>query len=219
MKKILYVLVIFILSLFLIGTVCYAEDEPVEEQEQQEQEETQEKVEVVEIINGVVNALNQEEEKGFWDLVKDYFSAETITVISSIVALVIGLLKAISVIKKLKVDKELTLENVKEALSKELSEKTQEQLGQAMVDLTKPITEQLNSILPTLDTFGKVLALSQENTPTSRLAILELLTNTKQVEVQVIEQAKESVEKQVEEEELKKEETLELLEKIEMPVE
>jgi len=219
MKKILYVLVIFVLSLFLIGTVCYAENEPVEEEQQEEQQEQDEKIEVAEIIEGVVSALNKEEDKSFWELVKDYFSAETITVISSIIALVIGLLKAIGTIKKLKIDKELTLENVRDELKKQLGDETQEQINKALVEITKPIAEQVNSIIPTLDTFGKVLALSQENTPTSRLAILELLTNTNQVEVQVVEQAKESVEKQVEEEELKKEEQIELLEKIEMPVE
>jgi len=219
MKKILYVLVIFVLSLFLIGTVCYAENEPVEEEQQEEQQEQDEKIEVAEIIEGVVSALNKEEDKSFWELVKDYFSAETITVISSIIALVIGLLKAIGTIKKLKIDKELTLENVRDELKKQLGDETQEQINKALVEITKPIAEQVNSIIPTLGTFGKVLALSQENTPTSRLAILELLTNTNQVEVQVVEQAKESVEKQVEEEELKKEEQIELLEKIEMPVE
>jgi D-alanyl-D-alanine dipeptidase len=133
--------------------------------------------------------------------------------------MVIGLLKAISVIKNLKVDKELTLEKVKEELGKQLSNETKEQLNQAMIELTKPIAEQVNSIIPTLETFGKVLALSQENTPTSRLAILELLTNTKQVEVQVVEQAKEEINWQLEEELLKKETQIELLEKIEMPVE
>lgn len=226
MKRFLLSLFLVLSGLFLIGNVVFAEDEtqeePVETQEEAQETEQQEKVEVAEIINGVVNALNQEEDKGFWELLKDYFSAETIAMIVSLVSLVIGLLKAISVIKNLKVDKALTLEKVKEELSKQLSDETKEQLGKAMIDLTQPIAEQINSILPTLETFGKVLALSQENTPTSRLAILELLSNTKQVEVKVVEQAKEEIEKQVENEEIKKEQTiaeLEKIEKIEMPVE
>lgn len=252
MKKILVSLFIFVLGLFVIGGLCYAEDEPAENGQEEvneddgeelqengdeengeveengeadevvENNESQEKNEVVEIINGVVNALNQEDEKGFWELLKDYFSAETIAVIVSLVSLVIGLLKAVSVIKNLKVDKALTLEKVREELSKQLSNETKEQLNTAMVELTKPIAEQVANMTPTLETFSKVLALSQENTPTSRLAILELLSNVKQVDVEIVENAKEEVKAQVEEEEIKKEQTiaeLEKIEKIEMPVE
>ena len=223
MKRFLLSLFLVLSGLFLVGNVVFAEDEtqeePVETQETQEQ---QEKLETQEIIKGVVDALNQEQDKSFWEIVQDMFSGETIAVIVALISLVIGLLKAVGTIKNLKVDKALTLEKIKEQLSEQLTEKQQELLGDALFQITKPIAEQVANMTPTLETFSKVLALSQENTPTSRLAILELLSNVKQVDVEIVENAKEEVKAQVEEEEIKKEQTiaeLEKIEKIEMPVE
>ena len=224
MKRFLLSLFLVLSGLFLVGNVVFAEEETQEEpvETQEETQEQQEKLETQEIIKGVVEALNQEQDKSFWEIVQDMFSGETIAVIVALISLVIGLLKAVGTIKNLKVDKALTLEKIKEQLSEQLTEKQQELLGNALVQITKPIAEQVANMTPTLETFSKILALSQENTPTSRLAILELLSNVKQVDVEIVENAKEEVKAQVEEEEIKKEQTiaeLEKIEKIEMPVE
>lgn len=210
MKKVLIVLGLFVLGLFM-GGVVHAEDEAPEETPTEEKE----AVEVDEIIKGVVNALNEEKDKDFGELLQDFFSGETITVIVALISLVIGLLGAINKIKNLKIDKELTLEKVKDLLSKENAETLQKGLE----DLVKPMAEQVSNILPVLETFSKVLALSQENTPTSRLAVLELLSGLKQVDAEVVENAKQEIETQVEQAEIKKEQIIEELKEIEMPVE
>lgn len=210
MKKVLIVLGLFVLGLFM-GGVVHAEDETPEETPVEEKE----AIEVDEIIKGVVNALNEEKDKDFGELIQDFFSGETITVIVALISLVIGLLGAINKIKNLKIDKELTLEKVKDLLSKENAETLQKGLE----DLVKPMAEQVSNILPVLETFSKVLALSQENTPTSRLAVLELLSGLKQVDVEVVENAKQEIETQVEQAEIKKEQIIEELKEIEMPVE
>lgn len=95
-----------------------------------------------------------------------------------------------------------------------------EEIEKAINDVVTPIINTVNEINPYLQTFAKILALSQENTATSRLAILELIEKMGTVDEQTISDAKESVETEVKNEQEKKQETLAKLESVEnKPVE
>ena len=58
-------------------------------------------------------------------------------------------------------------------------------MQKAVETVTLPVCESIVKIKPYLDTFIKVLALSQENTPQSRLAILDLLQEMGKQEIVV----------------------------------
>ena len=68
--------------------------------------------------------------------------------------------------------------------------------------------KQVGDITPVLNSFAKILALSQENTPESRLAILELIQSIGNVSTKIIENAKTEVENQIKEEQKDKQDTI-----------
>lgn len=147
----------------------------------------------------------------FWNYVKEYFTPQTITVITTVIMFLVAILKLISMVKTLNKQKAMTMENLKEALRKE----NEKEVKKAVVEVTMPIVEQVKAIMPYLITFSKVLALSQENTPESRVAILELLADMgKQDNSALIEAAKGIIEQQVEEDKKKKDALIDKLDNI-----
>ncbi len=110
--------------------------------------------------------------------------------------------------------KTLTSETVKDLIMKELGDKVDEsvknQLTSAIVSLNKT-AERQNEVLSLL---AKVSALSQENTPESRIAILDLISRLGVVEKEDIESAKATITKEVEEKEIKEIETNNTVDKI-----
>lgn len=147
----------------------------------------------------------------FWTYVKEYFTPQTITVITTVIMFLVAILKLISMVKTLNKQKAMTMDNLKVALSKQ----NELEIKKAVVEVTMPIVEQVKAIMPYLITFSKVLALSQENTPESRVAILELLADMgKQDNSALIEAAKGIIEQQVEEDKKKKDALIDKLDNI-----
>ena len=156
----------------------------------------------------------------FWEALKGYLTPETITVITTVLLFLVSLLKLVSMVKTLNKQKAMTMENLKEVLLNALKSQNQEEINRAIVEILNPVLNAVNEINPYLQTFAKILALSQENTPTSRLAILELIENMGKTDTQLIETAKDTVNEEVKQEEIKKQETIAQLEVIEKrPVE
>ena len=94
--------------------------------------------------------------------------------------------------------KTLTADNVKEAVLEKLGDKVDEavanQLSSSIVSITKMIKNQNE----TLALLTKVMALSQENTPESRVAILDLISRLGVIDNSEIQEIKETISKQVE---------------------
>lgn len=111
-------------------------------------------------------------------------------------------------------EKNLTAENVKNLIMSELGDKVDEsvkkQLASAITSLNKT-AERQNEVLTLL---AKVSALSQENTPESRVAILDLISRLGVVDKEDIDSAKETINKEVEEKKAKEEETNKAVENI-----
>lgn len=153
----------------------------------------------------------------FWNYVKDYLTPQTITVITTVIMFLVAILKLISMVKTLNKQKAMTMDNLKSALE----EQNANEIAKAVVEVTMPIVEQINKILPYLNTFSKILALSQENTPESRVAILNLIEQMGKEENEIlVNTAKKVISTQVEEDKKRKEEQNKKLDKIiEKPVE
>ena len=111
-------------------------------------------------------------------------------------------------------EKNLTAENVKNLIMKELGDKVDEsvknQLESAITSLTKT-AERQNEVLSLL---AKVSALSQENTPESRIAILDLISRLGVVDKEDLDNAKASIENEVAEKKALEEETNNTVDKI-----
>ncbi len=153
----------------------------------------------------------------FWNYVKDYLTPQTITVITTVILFLVAILKLISMVKTLNKQKAMTMDNLKSALE----EQNANEIAKAVVEVTMPIVEQINKILPYLNTFSKILALSQENTPESRVAILNLIEQMGKEENEIlVNTAKKVISTQVEEDKKRKEEQNKKLDAIiEKPVE
>ena len=133
-----------------------------------------------------------------------WFSPQTITTISTVIGFLAVIVKLASELRKLAKDKQLTVDKVSEIV-----------LGQIKETLPEDVSAEFSKYLPTLvayadksnevlNVFAKVLALSQENTTESRLAILELIQQLGIISNDMIDKAKAEVERQKEEEEAKK---------------
>lgn len=153
--------------------------------------------------------------KEFWNTFISYMTPQTITSITAVLMFLVATLKLISMVKTLNKQKAMTLENVKEVLLDALKSQNEEEIDKAINEVLTPVLSAVNEITPYLQTFAKILALSQENTPTSRLAILELIENMGKTDVEIVDNAKECVKIEVEKQENVKQEQLKLLDEIE----
>ena len=110
--------------------------------------------------------------------------------------------------------KTLTADNVKEAILEKLGDKVDEavanQLSSSIVSITKMVKNQNE----TLALLTKVMALSQENTPESRVAILDLISRLGVIDNSEIQEIKETINKQVEETKVAEEKTNESVDTI-----
>ena len=126
-------------------------------------------------------------------------------------ATIIGLIYKLSQLAK---SKSLSNENIKNLILTELGDKVDEsvknQLTSAVTSLTKTIERQ-DEVLSLL---AKVCALSQENTPESRVAILDLISRLGVVDKEDIESAKETINQEVAEKKALEEETNNTVDKI-----
>lgn len=153
-----------------------------------------------------------------WEYLKQWLTPQTVTTITTVVMFLVALLRLLSSVKTLNKQKVMTLENVRKDLLGALQSQNALELQKAIEQVTMPIAEAVVKIKPYLDTFTKVLALSQENTPQSRLAILELLSQMGKQEIVV--NAIQVVQQEIKQEEEKQENLVtELKEVIEKPVE
>ena len=147
----------------------------------------------------------------FWQTVKGYITPETITVCVTVFSSLVALLKMVSTIKELKAQKVMTLENVLQNLSiqnAEEFEKEKKVLVSTIIELITPLIEYSEAM-------AKVLALSQENTPESRVAILEIVQSLGTIDKDLVEKAKNVVVNETIAKEEKKKVVVEQLQAIE----
>lgn len=146
------------------------------------------------------------------DLIKEYVTPERVTMVISVITTLLAVLKMATTMKSLKKTKETSVQDVLVAMRSEINKVASETTNEAILNVLKPISEQISTILPTLETFSKILALSQENTPESRVAILDLIQQLGSIPTNVVIESKNVIQEQVAVEEKKKEETITKLE-------
>ncbi len=152
----------------------------------------------------------------FWETLKGYLTPETVTVVTTVILFLVALLKLVSVVKNLKEQHTLTMDNLLNLLKAQ----NREEFEREKLELVQSVSNLIQPIIPYFQTFAKVLTLSQENTPESRVAILNLIQELGTIDANLLEEAKKVINIEVQTEAIKKAETLKQLEKIEnKPVE
>lgn len=111
-------------------------------------------------------------------------------------------------------DKNLTNENVKNLIMAELGDKVDKSVKEQITAIAIPLLQTSKNQEEVLKVLTKVMALSQENTPESRVAILNCISTLGVIDKQVVEQAKETINTQVKNDQDKKVATKEAVDKI-----
>ena len=122
----------------------------------------------------------------FWETLKGYITPETITVCITVFSFLVALLKLVSVVKDLKTQKAMTMEKLLNILTSQNAEEFEKEKQ----DLMKVIIDIIQPLLKYSEVMAKVLALSQENTPESRVAILEIVQSLGTIDKDLVEKAK-----------------------------
>jgi hypothetical protein len=155
---------------------------------------TETPVVVTEQKEEVAETQKEETKNESKDWVKEVFSPSNIAMYFTWLAYIVTILGLAANIKKLRQSNNLTLKNVSTDVKKVLN-----------ADIKASVTEMFDKYLPTLvaaqektnkimSIFAKILALSQENTPESRIAILDLIKELGVVEQELVTTAKQIVE-------------------------
>lgn len=149
---------------------------------------------VTETKEEVTETQKEETKDESKDWVKEVFSPSNIAMYMTWLAYIVTILGLAANIKRLRQSNSLTLKNVSDDVKKVLNE-----------DIKASVNEMFDKYLPTLinateksnkimSIFAQILALSQENTPESRIAILELIKELGVVEQEIVTTAKQIVE-------------------------
>ena len=139
--------------------------------------------------------------KDFWETVRSYLTPQTITVITTVLLFFVALLKLVSALKTLKKQSTMTLENVLSAFKEYVDSILKIELMQQYKNVLNPIIVAIDKVNKNQDIFSQILTLQQEDSPTSRLAILQLIKQLGTVEIEKVEQVEESIDTEVEEQE------------------
>ena len=159
------------------------------------------------------NVIEENKEK-IEDKLSEWFSPQVVALIMSLLGYIGTILGLASSLKKLKKEKNLTAQDVKEQVCAELEKVVSKQVVEKVAVYFDSAEKMQKEIKDVLETFAKILALSQENTPESRVAILELIQRLGNNTNGMIETIKETINTQEKEKEEKKQANDEKLNKI-----
>ena len=145
---------------------------------------------------------------------KGWFSPQTLTTLASVMTCLGVVVKCVGEIRRLAKDKQLTIEKIQDLVLTQIKTSLPDDVAAEFSKYLPAITEYAAKSNDILNTFAKILALSQENTAESRLAILELIEKMGVVSQELVTKAKEEVQSQKAAEEKKAEEQKEAVKEV-----
>lgn len=170
--------------------IALAEEEVVTETTTTEITPEQEKT-ITDIIKETVNeVLNS------WDLKAIFTPQNIMSFISLIFTSGIGV-ALVKVYGKYKSEVTITRKAIFDAVEKMLPQVSEQVLGEIVDKVLAPLSASVGSIEEAIGVFSRCLALAQENTPESRLAILRELESVKIKDESVIAKVEETIKKAI----------------------
>ena len=143
-----------------------------------------------------VEVVTQKEEVEEW--INRFFSPEKVAMYLSWIAYIGTIIGLVVKLKQLKNANQLTLEKVTALITKSVENITEKSVKEQVERFLPNIVNTQEKTNDILKGFSKVLALSQENTPESRVAILKVIEELGTSSKELVENAKEVIEKEVE---------------------
>lgn len=156
----------------------------------------------------VIDETEKEFDLGEW--LSNIFTKEFIANLGSIGVSLLAVLKVAKDNKILGSQKVTTPKEIAEMVKNEL----EKQEYSNFENYVEPLKELVNTSINSSKTLAKIISLTLENTPQSRLAILELIESLGAVDKEVIEASKEKINEEVVKQEEKKAETIKELDEI-----
>lgn len=191
------------------GEISSNEIETSEEISSIGEKESETASEITSETNPILDNKDKIEEK-----LNEWFSPAVVANIMSWLAYIGTIIGLVNNLKKAKKENNLTLSDVKEQVCGELEKVVSKEVTEKVAKYFDGADRLQNEIKDVLETFAKIMALSQENTPESRIAILDLIQKLGGNTNKMIEEIKTAVNEQVEKQEAKKEENVKELDKI-----
>lgn len=146
-------------------------------------------------------------EKQGWEMfVEKYLGPEKVALYMSWLAYIGTMIGLVANIKRLKQTNNLTLKSVSDELRKALAETVGEEVAKKFDAIVPSLMKGNEELKEVLAIFAKILALVQEDSPESRVAILDLIQQLGSVGKETIETAKKAVDDSVKAAEAAKEE-------------
>ena len=136
-----------------------------------------------------------------------FFEPQQVAMIMTWIAYISTIIGLIYKFYQMAKEKNLTAKNVKDEIMSELGDKINESVANQLTTSVLSINKMVKNQNEVLALLTKVMALSQENTPESRVAILELISQLGVVKDEEIEEMKETINKEVEDKKAAEEET------------
>lgn len=133
-----------------------------------------------------------------WDaFVKQYLTADKVAMYMSWVAYIGTIIGLVANINKLKKANNLTLKGVSDEVKKELRDNVGKEVKEQAERFLPAILATQEKTNEILKAFSKMMALSQQNTPESRVAILELIESLGTLGKEVTDNAKAAIDEEV----------------------
>lgn len=179
---------VVILGVSFISIKANAQEDTTEIKLLSDEQTTQ--VEETETEEEVENNSNKEVN----DWVKEWFSADKVAMYISWLAYIGTIIGLVANIKKLKQTNNLTLKNVSDDVKKVVKDTVETAVIESNEKYIPKVLATQDRITKVMEIFAKILALSQENTPESRVAILNLIQELGLIGNELVENAKEIIE-------------------------
>ena len=172
---------LFSFSICTTAIVCYPEQNLIAYAEEEEEEQPAEQAETEE----------KDEVKEWFD---NFFSPDKVAMYLSWIAYIGTIIGLVANIRRLKQSNNLTLKNVSDEVQSKLEEVVGEKVAEQFEKIAPKLVSGQENTNKIMSIFAKILALSQENTPESKLAILNLIEELGVVSQETIDCAKEIIE-------------------------
>lgn len=159
-------------------------------------------------------ALQVEEWFNWEEWLNKFLEPQTITLITTAIGGISVIIGLVANLKKMAREKQLSLESVQTTLRETLGEEIYEKVSGELAPYLSNVKTLIEKSTEVLSVLSKVLVLNQENTPQSKLAILKCIEDLGNIDNKVVEETKESIQKQETKKIEEKEEAMKKIDKI-----
>jgi len=126
-----------------------------------------------------------------------WFTPQQVAMIMTWITYITTIITVVYKFYRMAKDKNLSNENLKTLIMTEIGSKVDSSVKEQITAIAIPLLQTSKNQEEVLKVLTKIMALSQENTPESRVAILDCIASLGVVDKQVLEQSKQAIDTQI----------------------